>query len=120
MYVLPTSVRVTLTAALSLSAASISFAEDLGGNKPVRADTHAPIGVMADHTHNAGEWMFSYRFMRMEMDGNKIGHRSVSPDYIVNNIPNPCGAMPATLRVVPLKMTMDMHMFGAMYAPTDR
>jgi hypothetical protein len=26
---------------------------------------------------------------------------------------------PPTLRVVPTQMTMHMHMFGAMYAPTD-
>jgi len=106
--------------ALATASVNTAIADDIGGNKPVRADTHAPIGVMADHTHNAGEWMLSYRLMRMEMNGNKIGSKSVSPDFIVNNIANPFGAMPATLRVVPTKMTMDMHMLGAMYAPTDR
>ncbi|MBT8422486.1 MAG: transporter, partial [Gammaproteobacteria bacterium] len=96
------------------------YADDKRAGAPVRADTHAPIGVMAEHTHNAGEWMVSYRFMRMEMDGNKIGNRSVGSDEIVSTIPNPFGTMPATLRVVPVEMTMDMHMFGAMYAPNDR
>lgn len=38
----------------------------------VRADGHAPIGVMGDHTHAAGEWMFSYRYMRMEMGGQRV------------------------------------------------
>ena len=28
-------------------------------------DSHAPISVMADHTHKKNEMMFSYRFMNM-------------------------------------------------------
>lgn len=98
-------------------------ADDTSGRTPVRADTHAPIGVMGEHTHNKGEWMLSYRFMRMDMQGNAIGTRSVSPDEIVTTVGNPFFGQPGqppTLRVVPLSMTMDMHMFGAMYAPNDR
>lgn len=38
-----------------------------------RPDGHAPIGVMGDHTHKTGEWMFSYRYMQMHMDGNRDG-----------------------------------------------
>lgn len=92
-----------------------------------RADGHAPIGVMGDHMHKAGEWMLSYRFMRMGMEGNRIGTDEVSPEQIATTVPNrnpvvtPMGmtVVPPFLRVVPTKMTMDMHMFGAMYAPTD-
>ncbi|MEO1504535.1 MAG: transporter [Pseudomonadota bacterium] len=105
--------------ALAVSAslvASAALAHDDEG--PIRADGHAPIGVMGDHTHKTGEVMFSYRFMRMEMDGNRIGTDSVSPETIVTTVANP-NPGPATLRVVPTNMTMDMHMFGAMYAPTD-
>lgn len=80
---------------------------------------HAPIGVMGDHMHDQGEFMLSYRYMTMDMDGNRIGNGSVSPEEIVTTIPNPFGSMPANLRVVPTRMRMDMHMFGAMYAPTD-
>lgn len=89
---------------------------------PIRADGHAPIGVMGDHMHKAGEWMLSYRYMRMGMEGNRIGTDEVSPEYIVNTVPNRFFGMPMqppTLRVVPTEMTMDMHMFGAMYAPTN-
>ena len=32
-----------------------------------RADSHAPISVMGDHTHGKGEWMLSYRYMGMGM-----------------------------------------------------
>ncbi|MEL7333685.1 MAG: hypothetical protein AAFN12_15670 [Cyanobacteria bacterium J06560_2] len=30
---------------------------------PSRPDSHAPIGVMGDHTHEKGEFMLSYRYM---------------------------------------------------------
>ncbi len=89
---------------------------------PTIAKNHAPIGVMGDHMHKQGEVMFSYRFMRMDMEGSRIGTNEVSPDTIVTTVPNRfAGApmQPPTLRVVPLQMTMDMHMIGAMYAPTD-
>ncbi len=86
------------------------------------AKDHAPIGVMGDHMHKAGEVMFSYRFMRMEMEGSRIGADKVTPEEIATTVPNRFfGApmQPPTLRVVPLEMTMDMHMLGAMYGVTD-
>lgn len=93
-----------------------------GPRGPVRADSHAPIGVMGEHMHKKGEWMVSYRFAHMDMGGNRAGTQKVSPEEIVTTTPNPFfGApmQPPTLRVVPVSMTMDMHMAGAMYAPTD-
>lgn len=92
------------------------------GPKPIRADGHAPIGVMGDHMHKAGEWMLSYRLMRMKMEDNRIGTDDVSPEDIVTTVPNRFFGQPGqppTLRVVPTDMTMDMHMLGAMYAPSD-
>ena len=83
---------------------------------------HAPIGVMSDHMHKQGEWMFSYRYMYMDMEGNRVGDNEISPTEIATTIPNRFFGLPMqppTLRVVPTKMTMEMHMFGAMYAPTD-
>jgi hypothetical protein len=74
-----------------------------------RPDGHAPISIMADHTHNAGEWMLSYRYMFMEMDGMYRGSSSISS----------AGAFASNYAVAPERMTMDMHMVGAMYAPTD-
>ena len=88
-----------------------------------RADSHAPIGVMGDHTHNKGEWMISYRYMFMKMQDNLQGDEEISPDEIVTTIDNPFFGMPnmpPTLRVVPLEMDMHMHMIGGMYAPSDR
>ncbi|MEM1410843.1 MAG: transporter [Pseudomonadota bacterium] len=92
-------------------------------DSPTEADRHAPIGVMGDHFHDAGEWMVSYRFMRMSMEDNLLGSDSIDPDTIVTTIPNRffgMPGMPPTLRIVPVSMDMDMHMFGVMYAPTDR
>ena len=63
--------------------------------------------------------MFSYRYMHMSMKDNKDGSSGISDDEIVTTIPNRFGT-PPTLRVVPTEMTMDMHMLGMMYAPTDR
>ena len=88
-----------------------------------RPDSHAPIGVMGDHTHNAGEIMLSYRYMRMEMDGNGDGTDDLSATEIATTANNPffgMPGMPPTLRIVPLTMEMEMHMLGAMWAPTDR
>ena len=95
---------------------------DIGMGGMSRADGHAPIGVMRDHMHHKGEFMFSYRFMTMEMKGNRKGSSSISRNEIVTTEANPFFGLPMqppTLRVVPTEMTMDMHMFGMMYAPAD-
>ncbi len=87
-----------------------------------RADSHAPIGVMGDHIHNKGEWMFSYRYMRMFMEDSRIGTDRVSAETIATTQANPFFGMPMqppTLRVVPTRMTTEMHMLGFMYAPAD-
>jgi len=75
----------------------------------LRPDDHAPIGVMGDHMHEAGEWMVSYRYMRMKMDENRDGTDTLSPQDVRDR-----GFM-----VAPTEMTTQMHMLGAMFAPTD-
>lgn len=73
-----------------------------------RPDGHAPIGIMGDHYHKAGEWMFSYRFMTMPMENNiesstDIGDADIFANYMV----------------APQTMSMQMHMIGVMYAPIN-
>lgn len=88
----------------------------------LRADSHAPIGVMGDHMHKKGEWMLSYRFMQMNMEDNRDGTSDLSPETIATTVANRFSGVagqPPTLRVVPLEMTTDMHMIGGMYAPSD-
>ncbi|MEM6539399.1 MAG: transporter [Pseudomonadota bacterium] len=111
------SVTVPFASALLCTAA---YADD--GDITYASD-HAPIGVMADHRHNKGELMFSYRFMYMDMDGSRDGTTSLTPEEIVTTVPNRFAnppMMPPTLRVVPTDMQMRMHMVGAMYGLTDR
>ena len=43
-----------------------------------RPDGHAPISVMGDHMHEMGEWMVSYRYMSMEMEGLLSGSSNVT------------------------------------------
>lgn len=74
-----------------------------------RADAHAPIGVMGDHMHKSGEFMLSYRFMHMRMDGNRDGTSDLSPGDVLAR----------GFLATPTDMDVDMHMFGAMYAPLD-
>lgn len=103
--------------ALTALAATPALAHD-----GTHAASHAPIGVMADHSHAKGEVMISYRFMKMGMGGNRIGTDAIDPDTIVTSTPNRFAGMPMqppTLRIVPLDMDMTMHMAGIMYAPSD-
>ena len=88
----------------------------------MRADSHAPVGVMGDHMHKKGDFMTSYRYMYMDMGGLQNDGANITADTIATSISNrfsSASAQPQTLRVVPQKMDMHMHMFGAMYAPTD-
>jgi len=73
-----------------------------------RPDSHAPIGVMQDHTHNKGEFMFTYRFMHMFMDQNRDGTDNVSASKVLEDFV-----------VTPTKMTTQMHMFSSMYGLND-
>lgn len=74
-----------------------------------RPDGHAPISVMADHMHGKGEWMFSYRYMAMNMEDLRQGSEDATFDNALANY-----------MVTPTKMPMNMHMLGAMYAPSDK
>ncbi|MDT0676931.1 transporter [Autumnicola musiva] len=73
-----------------------------------RPDGHAPISVMGDHVHHKGEWMFSYKFMKMNMQDLKYGNNEISTSDVLEDY-----------MVSPEEMSMKMHMLGAMYAPSD-
>lgn len=92
---------------LMLSGISPVYANG-GPDESTRADSHAPIGVMGDHAHGAGEMMFSYRFMGMGMNGLRDGNEPISAEDALK-----------TYAMVPTTMQMQMHMFGAMFAPHD-
>lgn len=69
----------------------------------------APGGVMISHVHPKNEWMLSYRYMNMGMDGvlsgsTKIDEMDVFDQYIMNSN----------------AMKMNMHMIMGMYGITNR
>ncbi|GHF20717.1 hypothetical protein GCM10017044_14530 [Kordiimonas sediminis] len=85
------SFRVATAAASVLMSTTALMAHD---GYQARVDDHAPIGVMADHYHKAGEWMASARYMTMQMDD-------------------------PTSAIGPQEMSKSMIMAGVMYAPVD-
>ncbi len=94
--------------AILLLATSFINAQEIkwSGSRP---DGHAPIAVMGDHTHSKGELMFSYRYMYMTMENLKQGDNDISFADALSQY-----------MVTPTRMPMQMHMIGAMYAPSDR
>ncbi len=105
---IPASILVTAIQAIAVLGLTSSPA--LAQSRP---DDHAPIGVLGDHTHAKGEWMVSYRYMYMNMTGNRVGTDSVSAADILS----PSGY---NFTVTPTQMPTQMHMLGGMYGLTDR
>lgn len=69
----------------------------------------SPAGVMISHVHEKNEWMVSYRFMNMNMQGMIHGRSSVSDATILS-----------LYQAVPREMRMNMHMLMLMYGLSDR
>ncbi|NOR42674.1 MAG: hypothetical protein GQ572_04995, partial [Gammaproteobacteria bacterium] len=78
--------NASLSALMLMSAASIlsipnvqaeehdhSMHADHSGHDHTRPDSHAPIGVSGDHLMRDGEFMLTYRYMSMDMEGNRTG-----------------------------------------------
>ncbi|MDO6748570.1 hypothetical protein [Gilvimarinus sp. 1_MG-2023] len=72
-------------------------------------ESHAPAGVMADHTHAKGEVMTGYRYLHSSYSGVFTGDQEVGAHEL---------AMEG-YSMMPTGMTMDMVMLDIMYAPTD-
>ncbi len=98
-----------------LMMATIAFyAQEINDNSTTkwsagRPDGHAPIPVMGDHMHGKGQWMFSYRYMYMNMDELKQGNDDATFDDALEDY-----------MVTPTSMPMNMHMLGSMFAPSDK
>lgn len=69
----------------------------------------SPAGVMISHVHAKGEWMVSYRYMHMQMEGIVSGQSPITISDVL-----------ATYTAAPLEMQMDMHMGMLMYGLTDK
>ena len=109
--------KLLLTSALILPAISYADKNALTcateecqlGHSSHDHDVVIPTGIMGGHMHKAGEWMFSYRYMSMDMEGLREGTDTISAQ----------DALAQGYTAAPIEMHMEMHMFGAMYAPTD-
>lgn len=112
--------RRAICALLLASVTTVGWADDLGqAQKPPTDLTELSleelmnldvlsINVLGTHTHLAGEWMFSYQYMFVSMDGNRDGTRRISDKNVLKKF-----------EVAPTDMTMEMHMPMVMYAPSD-
>ncbi len=99
--------------AIFLMASAAMFAQEIKEESKKwsagRPDGHAPISVMGDHMHGKGDWMFSYRYMYMNMEDLKAGSDDATTEAAL-----------ADYMVTPTNMPMNMHMLGGMYAPSDK
>lgn len=72
-------------------------------------DDPTPAGVMISHAHAKKEWMVSYRYMNMAMNGAMTGSRFAGDGEILSQY-----------AALPKDMRMNMHMLMLMYGVTDR
>ena len=105
-------VEESLAEGLSTKGEKLTTGNFYTDDKP---NAHAPIGMMGDHTHEAGEVMFSYRLMHMFMEGNRYGNNRITNDEVTR----PMRPVPSGYLVAPESMRMWMHMFGFMYGWND-
>jgi len=67
-----------------------------------------PVNILHSHIHKKDEWMIGYRYMNMDMDGNRDGTSAVSTASVLTDF-----------AISPISMRMESHMFHLMYAPSD-
>jgi len=67
-----------------------------------------PVSILHSHIHKQGEWMIGYRYMNIDMDGNRDGTSDVSTASVLSDF-----------AVTPTSMRMESHMVSLMYAPSD-
>jgi hypothetical protein len=68
-----------------------------------------PAGMMISHIHRKGEWMISYKYMHMGMNGLINGSQNMDKNEVFANY-----------LMAPEHMQMDMHMLMAMYGITHK
>lgn len=74
------------------------------------ADTYPAAGLMNEHTHDGGEFMFALRYSRQESGGANVSDTEKLTDAEV---------LAAGYSVRASSMVMDMVMLDIMYAPND-
>ncbi len=66
------------------------------------------VSILRSHIHEQGEWMIGYRYMTMDMDGNRDGTTDVSTTSVLTDFV-----------ISPTAMGRQSHMINVMYAPSD-
>lgn len=100
------------SACCMLLVSSYGLAQDDGHHRHHHThESHAygPIGVMGEHPHGKGDWMFTYAYKTMAMEGNRGGDSDISDSQVL-----------ADFMVSPTDMRMQMHMLGLMYGVTEK
>ncbi len=67
-----------------------------------------PVNILHSHIHKKDEWMIGYRYMNMDMDGNRDGTSDVSTASVLTDF-----------AITPTSMRMESHIMSLMYAPSD-
>ena len=71
------------------------------------------------HVHEAGSWMFEYRFMRMKMEELLAGDNDVSAADVAKAGSPYTNSAGGNNMMAPTSMRMDMHMLMGMYSQSD-
>lgn len=101
-------VKTTLATLVACTLSSVAMAhEDEHMNHAVRADGHAPAGVMFEHMHGKGSVMVGYNAQRLEQNGA----------YYTGN--DKIDIANADYSAWGIKHEMYMHMLHFMYGVTD-
>lgn len=99
-----------LAALLFYHTAGAHQADSLCSNKHCGCTAAAiPTGIMFSHVHQKNEWMFSYRYMYMDMHGMLNGTSTIDNNTVFK-----------TYLMAPERMQMNMHMLMAMYGINNR
>jgi len=73
-----------------------------------QSPTRAPTGVMGAAAGMPGKWMFGYRLMHSEWNGNRAGRKKISPQHAQARF---------GYNLMPTDMNVNMHMFSLMHTP---
>ncbi|MGD8885406.1 MAG: transporter [Gammaproteobacteria bacterium] len=87
--------------------------------------TAAQASEHMHHSHGAGQWMFEYRYMSMNMEDLLDGSDRVSSEDVSGIVMPNNGCMMSKdptrpYCMAPTEMTMNMHMLMAMYGFSDK
>ena len=111
-----TSYLLSASLNVNLSNLGRSLGSHKGHDMHAHHGSHPPAGVMAGHMlGKAGDMMVGYQYMYVDRAGDTVkGMHNASDQAIVNNA---CASKQCSSKA--REMTMHMHMFNFMYAPTD-